>query len=195
MPESSIQLQDIGASRKLGLKGSGAEPCLREQGIVPPSEILGAAQFSNGGWIVRLGAAEFFLERGDFGHAWDRLESKLSSHPPGVYRIPRSEATLLLTGADSKLLLAQTCGIDFRKAELHKVVYSRVAGVSCGILPECADELRFRVWVDYTYFPYLWETLAEITSELGGVVSQRKPPDWPASQDRVGGRGVASALA
>jgi sarcosine oxidase gamma subunit len=169
MPQALIQLDDLGALPKLGVKGYGAEEWLGKQGIVPPADILGAARFDAKGWIARLGAAEFFLESGGRNEAWVELEARLTPHPPNVYCIPRSEVTLVLAGADSRLVLAQTCGIDFRKPVLYRIVYSRIAGVGCGILPESTEDLRFRIWVDYTYYPYLWETLTEIVTELGGA--------------------------
>ena len=55
----------------------------------------------------------------------------------------------------------------FAKQPAGRIVFTRIAGVSCGILVlgEGADRF-YRLWVDYTLAPYLWETLVEIVREM-----------------------------
>ena len=46
---------------------------------------------------------------------------------------------------------------------------TRVAGVSCMILPLQAEEApAFRFWLDPSYGSYLWEALLEIVRDQGG---------------------------
>src|SRR5207249_9754250 len=89
----------------------------------------------------------------------------------GVYRIEREEATFLLTGTRALEVLAQVCSIDFLTAARRRLVLTRAAGISCGILPEALGEVPvFRLWMDGGYAVFLWETLVEIAEELGGKV-------------------------
>jgi hypothetical protein len=51
-------------------------------------------------------------------------------------------------------------------------IYTRIAGVSCGIIPfEESGQRLYRIWVDYTLAAYLWETLAEIAVETRNAAS------------------------
>jgi sarcosine oxidase gamma subunit len=64
-------------------------------------------------------------------------------------------------------ILLQTCGIDMAQESAGRIAYTRVAGVSCGIIPEVSGgERRYRLWCDYTLAPYLWENLVTILREL-----------------------------
>src|SRR5262249_11243393 len=87
---------------------------------------------------------------------------------PGVYRVLRQDASLLLSGSQATEVLLETCGYDFREAS-PKVVMTRVAVVSCSILPRTLNGFSvFQLWLDGTYGFYLWETLLPIVRELGG---------------------------
>ena len=90
-------------------------------------------------------------------------------HKGRLARVEHEEATLLLTGRRSLEVLSQTCGINFREALPDKVVFTRVAGVSCGVFTEAIREVPvYRIWVDPSYALYLWETLVEICHSLDG---------------------------
>lgn len=175
MSADSLELIDLGFTAKLGLKGAGAADWLAARQLPVPQEIYGATRLAHGGWIVKIGAAEYFVEPDDPA----AIEHWLAQGPlpPGVYRAPREETALLLQGDRTKLLalVAQTCAIEVAKAPPERIFYSRVAGVSCGILPATTSPASFRLWVDPTYADYLWETLAAIVAELGGQ-AQRSPP-------------------
>jgi sarcosine oxidase gamma subunit len=85
----------------------------------------------------------------------------------GVYRIEQQSVTLVLAGDAALGVLAQTCGVDFVGELADRMVYTRVAGASCGVLPrEEAGQRVYRLWVDYSLAPYLWKTLAEIAAGL-----------------------------
>jgi sarcosine oxidase subunit gamma len=172
MSVATIQLQDFGALPKLGLKGPAAASWLRQQGVDLPAEVLAVGERTDGGWIARLGITEFLLEQGGDGDFITQLERCLHSLPSGVYRVPRCDVTMLLSGSEVQSVFAQTCGIDFRRTAPHRIVYTRVAGVSCCIFPESSVDARFRLWVDYTFAQYLWDALAGIVSELGGESSR-----------------------
>ena len=175
MPETAIQLEHLPPTRKLGLNGPAAAAWLGEQEIDVPVDILAFRQIDDNSFVARLGVAEFLLEFANVSDLSTRLESALKTLPTGVYCVPRSEATFLLSGSASELLFAQTCGVEFRQAEAERVIFTRVAGVSCGVLPISDHEPKYRIWVDCTYARYLWNTLAGIVAELGGTAAPLGP--------------------
>ncbi len=166
-----LGLGDVSGLQKLGLKGPAAETWLASSGLDVPADIFATRQLPEGGMIARFGAREFFLEDGIANLSLPALAAKIDSHESGLYRVEHQEATFVLTGHRALEVLAQTCGINFVEALPDKVIFTRVSGVSCGILPERLREIpAYRLWVDPSYAVYLWETLAEICASLGGAV-------------------------
>jgi sarcosine oxidase subunit gamma len=176
MSAATLEFIDLGAPPKLGLKGPAANAWMTSQGVDVPADVFAANCTDDGGWIVRLGATEFMVESGRDETLVERLAAALSNSPAGVYRVPREDATFLLAGPKSRSVLSQTCGIDFRSVPPQRLIYTRVAGVSCAILPEVGV---FRIWVDPSYAAYLWETLAMIVEELGGHTKGAEPARNP----------------
>ena len=75
---------------------------------------------------------------------------------------PDEGARLRLSGARADSVWRQTCGVDVAAAPTDSLIYTRVAGVSCAILPEERSVGRsYQIWVDYSLAPDLWESLAE----------------------------------
>jgi sarcosine oxidase subunit gamma len=111
------------------------------------------------------------VESGSDASLLDRLEAAWDQPPAGVYRVPREDATFLLAGPQKHSVLSQTCGFDFRSTPPRRLVYTRVAGVSCAILPDAG---AFRLWLDPSFAAYLWHELAAIVEELGGRVQMAK---------------------
>lgn len=167
----SLALCDASRLPKLGIKGPDAARFLSDRGIDVPSAIFASGPLSDGGLVARLGADEFILEGGPSGEVVQDLSLQLEPTGGQVFRVERGDATLLLIGSRANVVLAQTCGINFQDVPQRHLVLTRVAGVSCDVLPESvADQPAFRIWVDCTYALYLWETLVEISEELGGIV-------------------------
>ena len=163
-----LGLCDLSGLQKLGLRGPHAEAWLTTKGIDVPSDLFATRSLPDGGVIVRVGADEFFLEDDIANTALPAFSAQIDSHEDLV-RVDHQEATFLLTGCRSLKLLAQTCGINIREAVPHEALYTRVAGVSCGVLPETRGDLpAYRLWVDPSYAVYLWETLVEICGSLEG---------------------------
>jgi sarcosine oxidase subunit gamma len=174
--QETLALCDLGPLPKLGVKGPGAEGFLRGQGIYLPAATYDAAALPGGGLVVRLGASDIFFEDGPSGNVISRLSAALDTPCPGVYRVERHDATLLLTGRRALEALAQVCSLDFRAVPPGRLLLTRAAGVNCGILPESAGgEPRYRFWVDPSYAVSFWEILAEIVAELGGRVVGAQP--------------------
>lgn len=164
-----LGLCDLSPLPKLGMRGPGAADWLREQGCAAPESIHDTGRLPDGGWIVRMGADELFLESGSACQTVPQLDASLGRGTGEVVRVERQEATFLVTGTRALDLFAQTCAIDFRAAAALRAVLTRVAGISCIVLPELVDDVpRYRIWLDSTYAASLWESLDEICLELGG---------------------------
>ena len=166
-------LCDLSGLTKLGVKGRHAEKWLTGQGVDVPATTYESRSLDDGGLIVRLGTDEFLLESGfaDDDNRVATLATQLDPTADHVYRIERQDATFLLVGLRALDVLAQTCGVNFREAAPRHLVLTRVAGVSCGVCSDAVGEIPcYRIWVDYSYAAYLWETLEQIGTDLGGRV-------------------------
>jgi len=64
-----------------------------------------------------------------------RFESALQTVDTGVYRVEQQSVTVVLAGDAALGILAQTSGVDFVGESADRMVYTRVAGASCGVLP------------------------------------------------------------
>lgn len=165
-----LRIADVSALPKLGLKGKSAAAWLEKNGIAVPGQIYRYAMLEGGGILIRNGAAEFFVEDGVSGNTVARLTEHLSFNPPDVFPIWRQDPSFIVTGKDSIEVLAQTCGYNFRDSG-ETFIYSRVAGVSCGILKRIQNDVpSFQFWCDCSYGLYLWEELVQIIHELNGEV-------------------------
>lgn len=169
MAMQSVGLCDLSGLTKLGVKGNDSTDWLSSRNVEVPATIYESCRLADGGIIVRLAADEFLLESGITNETVPELDALLSTNTGQICRIERQEATFLLVGARAIDVLAQTCGINFRDQPPGQLVLSRVAGVSCGILPDPIGEFNaFRFWIDAGYAAYLWETLLQICEDLDG---------------------------
>jgi len=167
----SLGLCDLSGLQKIGLKGHDAEGWLAGQGIDVPQTVFESSLLDSGGVIVRIGSDEFFLEDGIGNSTVTSLAARMECLKGRVFRVEHQEATFLITGSRSLEVLAQTCGINFSEAVARQVIFTRVAGVSCGVFPDSVRNIpTIRIWVDPGYAVYLWETLVEICESLDGNV-------------------------
>ncbi len=163
-----LAICDVSALPKLGVKGKGAAAWLSGEGFPIPNGTYERMPLDNGAMIIRLATDEFFLEDSLEGEAVANLSSRLGYGLDGVYRVERQDTGLLISGRHAHEVLAQTCSYPFEGNE-EKVVMTRVALVSCAILPLILKEVQtFRLWFSSTYGIYLWQSLAEIVEDLGG---------------------------
>ncbi|MCE9590936.1 MAG: hypothetical protein K8S99_10470 [Planctomycetes bacterium] len=168
-------LCDVSALPRVTLKGPGALWLLGEQGIAMPDTIYGATPLGSAGVAARTGSAEFFLEDGPAGNDVARLRAITGAFGharPGVHPVNRADASFLLSGTGAIDVLEQTCGYSFRERDPGTMVFTRIAGVSCSILPRTLNSIDlFQLWLDGTYGEYLWETLLDVLSASeGGAV-------------------------
>ena len=166
---AAVALCDLSALPKLCVKGPSAADWLRGQGLEAPAEMYAAAPLADGGLAIRTGGSEFFLESGLSARSVPELDARLAAAPTGCYRVERQDATLLVCGPKSPVLFAQTCGLELAAMPSRRLIYTRVAGVNCGIWPEeIGTRPAYRLWCDASYAKSLWESLEEIAVELDG---------------------------
>jgi sarcosine oxidase subunit gamma len=165
---SQLALCDMSYLHKVAFKGAGIAEWLSQMGIPTPEEVYNYSVFKNG-LVVRTDRNEFFVEDGPRGEILiDDIVRSKASLPPGVQRVHRQDASFLLCGADCQRVLRETCGVDFT-TPLNGVVMTRVAGVSCMVLPLQGIEMpAVRLWLDPSYGIYLWKSLLEIVRAYGG---------------------------
>jgi len=164
-----LGLADASFLPRMVVKGPQAAAFLEAQGIAIPTEILSVSELDSVGLIARTGGSEFFLEDGIAGNVVDRIQAALGSGRPGVYRVLRQDAALIISGAKSGEMLRHVCSYDFVNDPHGNLVFTQVAGVSCPVLrQELSGIPVFRLWTDGTYGIYIWRTLLDVAAELGG---------------------------
>ena len=165
-----LGLSDASCLQRMGVKGPQAESWLRSVGIDVPPEVNAWTRSHEGVLVARLARSEFFLEDRFDGVSVERLRTALQP-APGVYPVLRQDAALVVTGESANDLLRQTCNVDFgaAKPDQQTVVMTSMIGVSVLVLWHALEKGRcYRIWCDGTFGPYLWETLLQIATELGG---------------------------
>ena len=153
--------------QKLGIKGPGLLPWTQNYEIPLPANLYDTLPVGQDGVLARVGSDELILECADQDKLLLHIEDVLKEVYAGIYRLDQESLTLVLSGETALLALAQTCGVDFANEPVDRITYTRVAGASCAVLPRLENGSPvYRLWIDYTLAPYLWETLAGIIAEL-----------------------------
>ena len=166
--KTELSLCDLSCLPKVGVKGPESLAWLAQAGILVPESVYGCRSMEDGGLAIRTDRHEVFLEDGPASQRVSEFERELSSDRLGVYLVRRQDASFQLTGVQSNAVLRETCGVDFSQPP-DAVVMTRVAGVSCMVLPvQAKGAPAFRFWLDPSYGSYLWETLLEIVRDQGG---------------------------
>ena len=165
-----LGLADASALPRITLKGPGAAGLLKKLKVGVPDAVFGVRPLGALGLAARTGGAEFFIEDGPGDAAVAKLQDALAAGVPGVYPVWRADACLLLSGSLATEVLEQTCAYNFRQPDPGTLVFTRVAGVSCSLLPRTLNGIPlFQIWMDGTFGEYLWETLVEIAGENAGA--------------------------
>ena len=173
----NLALADASVLPRIVVKGPQAAAFLQSLGISIPESILKVAPLKNGGLIARTGGSEFFLEGGPVG--WDSSPVPVSDGTgvpsyesivgPGVYPVLRQDASLIISGSRAGELFRHVSSYDFLTEPHHDLVFTPIAGVSCSVLRTELNGIPvFRLWTDGTYGLYIWHTLLEVATELGG---------------------------
>lgn len=164
-----LGLADASFLPRVVIKGSGAAAFLEALQVPIPSGIFGVSPLASGGFVARTGGSEFFLEDGVQGDAIARVEVALGAGRPGVYRVLRQDAALVIGGSRAGDLFRHASSYNFASAVENEFVMTQVTGVSCWVLRTALNGLPvFRLWTDGTFGIYIWHTLLAIARELGG---------------------------
>jgi sarcosine oxidase subunit gamma len=169
---SALELFDLSALQRTGLKGPGAASWLQARNLAVPERANSWLDLSGGGLIARLGRGEFLIEDGLQGTEVKGVADALAIPAANVYPVLRQDAALMIRGEALSELLAQTCSIDLSAGALEErtVSLTMMAGIAVTLVDASSAHAApcFRVWCDGTYGAYLWDTLLEIAVELGG---------------------------
>lgn len=167
----SLGLCDVSALVKLGIKGPLAKSWLQECGVDVPVTVFETRPQPDRGLIAQVHLDEFVIESGIRDDCIKNIMVRLEAGPCGIYPIERHEATFFLSGSHTLEVLAQTCSVNFREVESKRLIYTRIAGTSCAVMPEVIQDIPvYRIWIDRSLAIYLWQILAEIVENLGGQV-------------------------
>ena len=157
----------LGAVR---IQGPRAPAWLANRGIACPEHLFAIRRHAAGDealLVARIGSGDVVVQGSAGSPRLVALESALAGASE-VFQVPEQSATLRLSGPHADTVWRQSCALPMIERALDVVVYTRVAGVSCAIIPEAeAGNRSYRIWVDYSYAPALWESLGEILDEQG----------------------------
>jgi sarcosine oxidase subunit gamma len=139
-----------------GIKGKAAPAWLASQHIMLPEQPNTWRVMNDGSRILRLGRGEYLADGGvaeALGSAWrDGL--------PDLYRVPRYDASFVLSGDMAHKTLAEICAMDVRPEIIgNGVLLTLAAGISVILIQE---DKTYRIWCDATYGEYLQHTLQEL---------------------------------
>jgi heterotetrameric sarcosine oxidase gamma subunit len=152
---------------KRGVKGPGVVAWAQRHDLPLPATRYAVLPVGAAGVLARVGEGELILECTPQDALWERWQAALAESPAGVYDIPQQSVTLELSGPRAPQVLARSCAVNLADEPAETILYTRVAGVSCAVLPrEAAESRSYRLWVDYSLAAYLWTALAEITGDL-----------------------------
>ncbi len=153
---------------KFAVKGPSAAEWLRDQGVPIPDRTYDTNRPSAGDLVVRTGGDEFVIQSEREKGLADRIQEAYAGGD-GAWPYPHEAATFVLSGPHAPGVLLQTCSVNFASEPIDRIVYTRVAGVSCAILPEPREtKTTYRLWVPASYATYLAEVLLEIIVDLAG---------------------------
>ncbi len=152
---------------KLGMKGPNLLRWAEENRIELPQRLYDVGRVGEDGVLVRVGGDEIIFESQADDALFPRFEQALNRQTEGVYRIEQQALTIEISGPLVHHALAQTCGVNFSREPAERIIYTRIAGASCGVIPLEKNGGRiYRIWIDYSLSPYLWEVLSEIATDV-----------------------------
>lgn len=160
--ERQSGLEDLSPKiRSLRVQGPNAVSWLAGRDVICPETLL-AVDRSAGLLVARVGSGDVVLQGDAADEAIVALGGTLAT-TSDVFQVPEQAATFRLAGPRAEEVWRQTCAVRLAKEPCDRIVYTRVAGISCAVIPEeVSGERSYRVWVDYSYAKALWQDLAEI---------------------------------
>jgi sarcosine oxidase subunit gamma len=168
--KKTLGVTDVSCFSRYGVKGPHASQWLAEHAIAIPSNPNSWTLCDQKTLVLRLGGSEFLIEDQLGGLACNKLASD-TNRVPSVYKVPRADASFILSGSEVLNMFSELCALDLREKSLpaKDVIMTQIAGISAIVLRQTLHgEPIYRVWCDGTYGPYLYEVMLEIATELGG---------------------------
>lgn len=166
----ALNITDVSALARYGVKGPQAEKWLLSHGVAVPKNANSWVLNANETLVMRLGLTEFLIEDQFGGQTCNKLLAD-TTRVAGVYKVPHVDASFLLAGGEVLDLLSEVCALDLRESVLaeNALVMTQVAGISSTVLRQSINnETIYRLWCDGTYGAYMKHVLDEITHELKG---------------------------
>jgi sarcosine oxidase subunit gamma len=166
---SNVDVTNLSALVRFGVKGPNAKKWLNDQGIEAPEIANTWLKTAMGVLVLRLGANEFLLEDSVNGTYCAALYLRANEVLEGVYPVARFDASFSLSGPASLDLLSEVCSLDLRPSVLPSdaLLMTQVAGISATILLQTFDAKPvYRIWCDGTYGEFMSDVLQEIASEV-----------------------------
>lgn len=167
---SVLGIADLSFLTRFGVKGTHAAQWLAEWGLPIPDRPNTWHPLPAGGIIARLGLTEFLIEDSLNSAIAPQLATTCKSPPAKVYPVLRQDLALGLVGDRINDLLRQTCSFNFQALSLsdRPVVLTNAIGVAVTVIPGERNGHDYRIWCDRTFGTYVWQTLIQIATELGG---------------------------
>jgi sarcosine oxidase, subunit gamma len=164
---NSLHIKDVSELSRYGVKGQQSVRWLSEHGIVIPKN-SNSWVMDDQTLVMRLGVSEFLIEDQVSAKKCEKLISD-SVRVAGVYKVPRADASFLLTGSEVLNLFSELCSLDLRETALPAdgLVMTQVAGISATVLRQTLKgETAYRIWCDGTYSVYMWHVLSEVAGDI-----------------------------
>lgn len=174
MKSASLWLEQAPPARRFGIKGPRAAQVLESQGLCVPARpntwapLRTQYRDDSPNVVARLGQTEFFLE--EEGEAAGIAALERLGAETGAYPVLREDFALQLGGTLASAALAEVCNVEFGALPPARkpVVMTLMAGVAVLVLPQVHDAgTLYRIWCDPSFGPYLWKTLADVTTTTG----------------------------
>jgi sarcosine oxidase subunit gamma len=177
----AVALRDVSSRPRFGCKGPAAEAFLASLALPLPPGYNGWAIDGTGRLVARLATSEFLIENvgGDAVRtveAADRLHDP-AQRRPGLVPVLRQDRVLELTGPRANDLLLQACNVNFApiardaRSDAGALAMTSMIGVGVVVVPRPREDgFTYTIWADPSYGHYLWSTLVDITTELGGGI-------------------------
>jgi sarcosine oxidase subunit gamma len=163
-------LVDVSPLRRWLVRGGQAGAWLRGKGLPAPERYFRSEDAGEGAFIVRTGAAEYFVHDGSGAP----LAAALGTVPGGVVdgmRVAtRDDLEVVLGGVQAPRILSEICALDLERVA-GEFLFTRAAGISVWLcVEEGAPGPRYRIGCDPSYGAYLFECLSLLVGEQGGGV-------------------------
>ncbi|MFN7779641.1 MAG: hypothetical protein ACK5RK_12340 [Betaproteobacteria bacterium] len=102
------------------------------------------------------------------------LATQVAEATPDLYPVLRADCALELSGPRANELLLQSCNVNFAPlaraatAIAGPLALTQMVGVSVTVLPQRGgdDAIRYRIWCDPSFGPYLVSTLQDIATDI-----------------------------